>query len=134
MNGWEIVMEAQKYLGIPYIFGAEVNPDETEPKAFDCSEYVQYVLFKCGFTDFPDGSYNQYDYCKDKGCEITVNKARRIPGCLVFMEDDGRIHHVGFTTGQNETLESRGKDYGTGKWPWRVGWNKACKIPQVYYG
>lgn len=139
IHGWEIVAEASKWLGVKYVFGAEVGMgDDPAKKGWDCSEFVQYVLDKLGFAEvyghqFPDGAANQYNFCKTKGNVIDIDEARHTPGCLVWMVDsDGKIFHVGISDGGNNTIEARGKDYGTGKWPWRK-WHRAALIPNVKY-
>lgn len=133
--GHHVSMKAKSWdlLGKPYRFGAESHGYEP-PDAFDCSEFVQYVLRLLGM-EWVDGSYNQYADCEKNGTIITIDEARGLPGALVFRrsETTKAICHVAFCDGLNNTIEARGKDYGTGVWPWRPGWTDAAKIPGVKY-
>jgi len=132
-SGYELILKAEEFFGTPYRFGAEVRGADP-PLAFDCSEYVEYICRLCGIY-IPDGSWKQYGHCKEKGTLITIDEARSLPGALVFRRDSDSqlIVHVAFTDGANNTCESRGKEYGTGRWPWRPGWTDAARIPGVHY-
>lgn len=134
ISGADVIVEAEQWLGIPYRFGAEINIGDP-PKEWDCSEYVQYVLTKLGLERVPDGSWNQFAWCGQYGLHKTVDQVRGVAGALVFRRDAGtkRICHVGFTDGRNNTLEARGRLYGTGKWPWRANWTDGALIPGVHY-
>ena len=131
--GSDVVNMALEFLGTPYRFGAEVEVTDS-PKAFDCSEYVEYTLKKL-LVPFADGSWNQFEFCQRHGLEIEIDEARGIAGALVFKRDNlsHRVNHVAFCDGKNNTVESRGKLYGTGVWPWRRGWTDAALIPGVTY-
>lgn len=147
IHGWEIVEEARKWLGVPYKFGAEVVSENDMPfgdpykKGWDCSEFIEFLLVKLGYKaltgeHFPDGSYNQLAYCKSKATLISIEKAHSTPGALIFLRGgtSGQISHVALTSGQNTTIEARGKDFGTGEWPWRDSrWSEAALIPGVTY-
>ena len=69
--GSDIVAEAQKYLGTPYVYGG------ASPSGFDCSGFVYYVLKQLGFspTAPPADQYNQGTY---------VEKGSLQPGDIVF--------------------------------------------------
>lgn len=142
LHGWEIVEEARKWLGVPYRFGAETIAGETPYETgWDCSEFVEFVLKQLGYRDvigenFPDGSWNQFEFCKARATLIGIEKARRTPGALIFLRSGSthQISHVAFTSGDNTTIEARGVKYGTGEWPWRdADWTDAALIPRVLY-
>lgn len=67
-----MVAEANKFLGDPYIYGAE------GPAAFDCSGLVQYVYRALGDTAIPRTSEEQWHY------GTAVSQADAQPGDLVF--------------------------------------------------
>ncbi|MEA3225370.1 MAG: NlpC/P60 family protein [Planctomycetota bacterium] len=131
--GADIVKYALLFRGTPYRYGAETEGLKA-PMAFDCSEFVEFVLRHLGIT-FPDGSYNQYPACRDAGLLIEIDRARGTPGALVFRRHPmtNRINHVAICDGLNGTIEARGTQWGTGCWPWRPGWSDAGLVPGVYY-
>ena len=132
VTGQQLIDMAVKFKGTPYIFGAEVKKENPNPKAFDCSEFVEYVCAQFG-VKMPDGSQNQFNYCK--GRPMTLMSAKTIAGALVFRYDkvQKRIVHVGFSDGKGNTVEARGKDYGTNVFAWRASWTHAALIPGVVY-
>ena len=92
-EGSAIVAEAEKYMGVPYVWGG------TSPDGFDCSGLVQYVCNSLGIAvdrvaedQFRNG--------------IPVNRDELIPGDLVFFEQNGYIHHVGIYAGDNMMIHA----------------------------
>ena len=125
------VAKANSQAGKPYRFGAEVRLDDPEPKAFDCSELVQWALAQVG-VQLPDGSWNQCGACHP----IPLSSARATPGALVFVSRDGKacgVCHVGISRGDGYTVEARGRAWGVGVWPWRASWNLAGLVPGLAY-
>lgn len=112
--------------GAPYIFGAEVDPTDVDPKAggeaFDCSELVEWAAARAG-VHVPDGSYHQYLQLRDLGSELTVEEALETPGALVFnfssepVPGGGRPAgaHVAISLGNGRLIEARGRSYGVGQ-------------------
>jgi cell wall-associated NlpC family hydrolase len=101
----KFVKIANKLVGIPYKYGAEVNLN-SEPediKELDCSELVQYLFYKIG-VKVPDGSYNQYD----ASFNIPDNKLEI--GDLLFMRSkkNNLISHVGTYLGCGQVIEANG--------------------------
>lgn len=89
-----IIEEAEKYLGIPYLYGG------TTPDGFDCSGYVRYVFDKFGIT-LKRVSRDQYSSCGTK-----VERKDLQPGDLVFFGTGGIVGHVGIYTGEGKMIHS----------------------------
>lgn len=90
VTGDQIVQEAQKFLGDPYVYGSE------GPNTFDCSGLVQYVFGKLGIS-VPRTSELQYT------AGTAVQEKDLQPGDLVFSAgSDGTTSspgHVGIFAG-----------------------------------
>lgn len=54
-TGDDLVKMASSMAGKPYIFGYEVRLSDPNPKAFDCSELIEWACYRLGVY-FPDGS------------------------------------------------------------------------------
>lgn len=88
----EVVAEAKRHLGQPYVWGAE------GPKQFDCSGLVMYSYGKFGFQT-PRVSEDQFAAAR----LIPASRAR--PGDLVFYHDsEGDVYHVGIYTGPGMSI------------------------------
>jgi cell wall-associated NlpC family hydrolase len=87
-TGAEVVADAQRYLGIPYVFGG----GPANPKAgLDCSGLTSRVGLDLGVTSIPRTSEAQFAWCK--------KESGPGPGFLVFFlgapEQAGPPGHVG---------------------------------------
>lgn len=134
VTGQDIVDKAMEADGKPYIFGYEVKLDDPDPKAFDCSELVQWVCHQLGVKPtMPDGAIYQYRHCEKHGTGVDLAQAIKTPGALLFrIKDSG--NHVAISRGDGTTIEARGKDYGCGSWSsMRPGFTGAGRIPGVKY-
>ena len=69
--------------GDKYEFGAEAEPGDANPTAFDRSELTQWAAHQAGI-EIPDGSAAQYLDLKAKGLLIPVDQAAHTPGALLF--------------------------------------------------
>lgn len=101
VKGRELLL---KQVGKPYIFGYEVKLDDPDPKAFDCSELVEWFYAQMGFI-VPDGTWHQYTQsspiAEPEPFDINLLlKNGKTPFHVVMKFDDERIVHA------------RGKDYG----------------------
>lgn len=141
----DVLLEAVAQEGKPYIFGAEAKASDPNPKAFDCSELVEWACARAGVVPtVPDGAFNQYAHCKAHDTLIPVEQARLTRGALMWVATDaflktgkgsGRnaIVHVVFSLGDGTTVEARGKAWGIGTWPSAGRFDFAALIPGVDY-
>jgi len=91
VTGADVVAEARKYLGIPYVWGG------SDPKkGFDCSGLVQYVYNDLGIK-LPRGSIAQ----SGKGTEVS-SLAEAKPGDLVTFGVPA--DHIGIYIGNNKMI------------------------------
>ena len=86
--GNEVVAVAQKYLGVPYVWGGK------SPSGFDCSGFVYYVFNEAGYPLSRSMSY-QYR------AGTPVSKDELQPGDIVFFQNTYTtgMSHVGIYTG-----------------------------------
>ena len=94
-----ILTTAQKYMKVPYKFGAK--PADA-PRLFDCSSYIQYVFKQHGIT-LPRDSRQQ----SAVGTKVTALQ----PGDLLFFKyperySDGRVGHVGIYMGNGQMIHT----------------------------
>lgn len=87
-------------LGKPYVFGAEVKLDDPEPKAFDCSELVEWAFAQVGVT-VPDGSMNQYE-------QSDPTDHPKLGDVGFFRKEGVATHHVGMVYDDKSVIEARG--------------------------
>jgi len=102
------VQRALAQRGDRYIFGAEANPNDPNPKAFDCSELVQWAAHQVGVS-IPDGTMNQLPHIQRAGKTLPIAKAISTRGALLF-----RPGHVAISLGNGKTIEAKGSQYGVG--------------------
>jgi len=112
------VLVALSQKGDPYILGAEASKFNANPRAFDCSELVEWAAARAGLF-MPDGVWGQYQHCKRNKKIISVAQALKTRGALLFIAKgasggNGGGNHVAISLGDGRTIEARGKRYGTG--------------------
>ncbi len=94
VTGNQIVDEATKYLGVPYVY-ASASPEA----GFDCSGLVYYVYTKLG--------YDMKRTAADQATQgVYVSKEELIPGDLVFFGSSSYINHVGIYVGDGMMIHS----------------------------
>ena len=95
VTGEQILAEAQKYLGTPYVSGG------ASPSGFDCSGFVYYVLKQLGFSPYrtPSDQYKQ-------GSAVTKDNLK--VGDIVFFANTytSGISHVGIYAGNGQFIHS----------------------------
>ena len=136
-------MTALSQLGKPYRFGAEADPDDSNPTEFDCSEFIEWLCGILGIKPrMPDGSWNQLAHCREYESLISVDEAMHTPGALLFCFEGGdpysgkRPHraHVAISLGNGRTIEARNRKHDVcittaiGR-----GWTHAALIPGIRY-
>jgi len=95
VSGQQIVAEAEKYLGCPYVSGG------ASPSGFDCSGFVYYVLKQLG--------YSPYRTCEDLNTMGTyVSKENLQPGDIVVFQNTYKagISHVGIYVGGGQFIHA----------------------------
>ena len=93
-TGADVVTEAKKYLGTPYVWGG------TDPKTgLDCSGLVQLVYKNLGF-DLPRVSGDQ----ANAGTEVPGGLAAAQPGDVLAFGSP--VHHVGIYLGDGKMIEA----------------------------
>lgn len=95
VTGAQILAEARKYLGTPYVYGG------ASPSGFDCSGFVYYVLKQLGYSPYrtPADQYRMGTY---------VAKSDLQPGDIVFFAGTyaSGISHVGIYAGGGQFIHS----------------------------
>lgn len=135
----DVLLYSLAQSGKPYIFGAEAKASDPNPKAFDCSELVEWSCARAGVIPrVPDGAFYQWQHTRQNGRSLPVNEALRTRGALLFVGDGvgtGRdaITHVAWSLGDRTTIEARGRAWGVGTWPSADRFDFAGLIPGVDY-
>lgn len=95
VSGSDILAEAQKYLGIHYVYGG------ASPAGFDCSGFVYYVLKQVGISAYrtPADQYRQGTYIEKSDLQV---------GDIVFFAGTAAsgISHVGIYAGGGQFIHS----------------------------
>jgi cell wall-associated NlpC family hydrolase len=121
-----------KQKGDRYVFGAEAKFSDSDPSVFDCSELIEWALARTGVR-FPDGSWNQERFCRDRNTIVPYGRAVRTQGALLFRHR-GNDGHVAVSLGNGSTIEARGRAYGVNVFNTanRV-WTAAALVPGLKY-
>ena len=94
-TGAEILAEAQKYLGTPYVYGG------ASPSGFDCSGFVYYVLKQLGYSPYrtPADQYRQGTFVEKDDLQV---------GDIVFFANTygSGLSHVGIYAGNGQFIHS----------------------------
>ncbi len=95
VSGGDVVNQAEKYLGVPYVYGGE------SPSGFDCSGLVQKVFSNLGIS-VPRGS----DAQSQLGTPV-ASIAQAQPGDLLFFNSEGDpTGHVGIYVGNGMMIDA----------------------------
>jgi len=91
-----IINEAEKYLGMPYVWGGS-----TPKSSFDCSGFVSWVINHSGWDVGRLTAQGLYDAC------TPISPANAKPGDLIFFAgtyDTAGVSHVGIYVGDSMML------------------------------
>jgi len=99
-----MVTEAKKYIGCPYVLGA-VGPDK-----FDCSGLIYHVAREGAKKQLPRTAKAIYSYC------TKISDSEREAGDLVFFSNESTkvINHVGIYIGNNQFISAVSDGPNTG--------------------
>lgn len=129
------VAKALEMVGKPYIFGAETDLKDPSPRAFDCSELVQWAAAQAGVA-IPDGARAQWEFCDRHDADLASPlTAMRVRGALLFrVPRDGSQAHVAISLGDGRTVEARGHAYPVGIFSAEGrGWTAGALVPGMRY-
>lgn len=98
-----VVTEAQKYLGVPYVWGAQT------PAGWDCSGFVLWIFQKAAGVTLPRVAGDQ------AGIGVNINPADIRPGDLVFFANTYApgISHIGIALGDGRFIHASSLNTGT---------------------
>jgi cell wall-associated NlpC family hydrolase len=103
----KFVQVALAQTGKPYIYGFEVSLTDPNPRAFDCSELVQYAAAQAGIIPaVPDGSEAQINDCDI----IPIDAAIGTRGALLWHPG-----HIAISLGNGRTIEASSSDRPIGQ-------------------
>ncbi|MGL9730013.1 NlpC/P60 family protein [Enterococcus sp. DIV0756] len=93
-RGQQIVNEAEKYIGTPYVWGGK------DTSGFDCSGLTQYVYKQVTGKDIGVWTVAQ----ESSGTQIDVSQAQQ--GDLLFWGDQGSTYHVAISAGGDQYIHA----------------------------
>lgn len=102
-----IVTEARKYIGKPYVYGGD-NPNT----GADCSGLVQYVISQTSNIQLPHNAEEQRKWLAEHGTSVNMNQLQ--PGDILFFTRNGEngAHHTAIYSGNGQMIDAKGKNYG----------------------
>lgn len=150
---FNVMLHAISFEGGRYVFGHENDSLIARVRAgldtitgklsrSDCSELVQNACALAGVSPtVPDGSWIQWQHCRNKQLLVPVRTGMGSYGRLLFRFDgDPSLHsrprsaHVAFSLGDGTTFEARGSRFYVGVHPVEGrGWTHAAELPGVDY-
>lgn len=134
--------------GKPYGFGSIADPNDPNPKMFDCASFTRWAANRAGLQPgLPLGSWLQHKMCIERGTMIPLAQAISTRGALLIStrdangvpcapdQADGRKCHIAFSLGDGTTIEARSSALGvvssntTGR-----SFTTAALVPGARYG
>lgn len=101
-NGREVIQEAAKYDGVPYLFGAS---EYTSSKRFDCSSFTRYIYSKFGQTlaRTARGQASKGVYVPRSSLRVGDLMYFYVPGRF---KSNKKVGHVGIYMGNQKMIHS----------------------------
>ncbi|HOX33384.1 MAG TPA: C40 family peptidase [Spirochaetales bacterium] len=95
---------ARKYLGVPYVYGAE------SPSAFDCSGFVRYVYKSAAGLELPRNSRQQW------AAGMPIKPSEALPGDVIVFDTTGAggPSHVAIYLGNDQLIHAVSEGPKTG--------------------
>lgn len=129
----DFVTYCLQQVGDAYVWGAHPPASSGDPDAFDCSGLVGWAAGQVGVT-FTGSSGMQYAAAEKAGTLISVEKAARTRGAVLFRGYRGSEHVVVSLGDGEHTVEARGRAYGVVKGPIAGReWDSAALVPGMRY-
>jgi cell wall-associated NlpC family hydrolase len=110
-NGKDIAKSANKYLGVPYVWGGN-----SLTRGLDCSAFVKILVKTHTGINLPRTAQNQALKTKTSS-SITSFSSLKVGDAIYFKNNTGHIHHVALVTGFDTDgypfiTHAKGKAYG----------------------
>ena len=106
--------------GKRYVYGAEAAKTDPDPRAFDCSELIEWAASRAGIPGVPDGSEAQIASCD----LISVDTAISTRGALLYAPG-----HIAISLGNGSTIEASSEARPVGQLNARGrNWSKGGKL------
>lgn len=102
---------ALKQKGDRYVLGASPSYKDRNPEEFDCSELVAWAAARVGVR-VPGYTASILDLCQRRGTMISVERAIRTRGALLYVERPGSVNHVAISLGNGKTIEAANSSTG----------------------
>lgn len=103
--------------GKRYIFGAEAAPSDPNPRAFDCSELIEWAAARSGIPGVPDGSAQQINAAR----AVSVETGILTRGAFLYQPG-----HIAISLGNGRTIEASNASRPVGQLNARGrGWTRA---------
>ena len=131
----DFVYWAQTRAGGSYVYAAARNPSNTSQMQFDCSSLIQWAAYQAGIKSFPGDTVSQIAYLERAGASISVAKADKTRGALLYKsQGGGKNDHVAISLGNGKTIEASSPSVGiTSLSVYGRGFNLGFIVPGLRY-
>jgi hypothetical protein len=148
VTGAELVVLAATQIGKPYVFGADVDLESSDPPAFDCAEFASWLAYKAtrrlyGCVDNAAPVPRAEPFSGGWASDIRIGLVTSIPveeafsiagAVLVRAPAKAKIGHVAISDGDGGTVEAHSARVGVARRPARGrSWTHAGLLRGVTY-